>query len=138
MRGERPHPPVRAPSELIVILLAMGGLALLAEIVVPHYGSRPRQAKLTAASMDVSNLRDAIDAFKIDVGRYPTTAEGLDSLAEQPPGIQGWTHAYVGRIPTDPWGNPYVYRFSGSKRNAFDLFSCGPDGISGTADDVGR
>jgi general secretion pathway protein G len=86
--------------------------------------------------MDLSNLKVALDAFQIDNGRYPTTREGLRALIEAPPGLSTWTHAYIDKLPIDRWGTPYMYRCPGKNGNDFDVFSCGPDGVPGTADDV--
>jgi len=98
-------------------------------------GGHPRP-QITAAATDVSNMKVALDMFKADVGRYPTAAEGLNVLVNRPAGVAGWQHPYLDKLPTDPWGEPYVYRCPGSKGKTFDLLSCGPDGVAGTADDI--
>jgi general secretion pathway protein G len=82
------------------------------------------------------NLRTAVMMFQIDVGRCPTTQEGLAALVENSANIQGWKGPYVTKLPVDPWGNAYVYRCPGKVNADFDLFSCGPDGLAGDADDV--
>ena len=128
-RGDRERP--RYPSLGAVILLLLG-LGLVVVIVAPQFTERTGEPKSIGAGTDVMNLKVALDAFQIDNGRYPTPAEGLNILVNPPNG----DHAYVDKVPIDPWGNPYVYRFPGSKGNAFDLFSVGPDGIPDTADDV--
>jgi general secretion pathway protein G len=130
-RGDRERP--RYPSLGAVILLLLG-LGLVVVIVAPQFTERTGEPKSIGAGTDVMNLKVAIDAFQIDNGRFPTAAEGLNILVNPPNG----DHAYVDKVPIDPWGNPYVYRFPGSKGNAFDLFSSGPDGIPDTADDIGN
>jgi general secretion pathway protein G len=54
----------------------------------------------------------------------------------QPPGLTTWAHAYIDKVPIDPWNTPYIYRFPGTNGKPYDLFSCGPDGIPDTADDI--
>jgi general secretion pathway protein G len=121
---------------LIELLLVMVILAILAAVVVPKFTGRTEQARETAAKADLSNLKTSLGAFEIDTGRFPTTDEGLTALISPPADIQGWSRPYVDKIPVDPWGHPYVYRSPGSNNKDFDLFSTGPDGREGSADDV--
>jgi general secretion pathway protein G len=83
-------------------------------------------------------LSAALDAFEIDNGRYPSTEEGLDALTTKPAAnLTAWRGPYLKRLPKDPWGNPYVYRYPGEhNKNGVDLSSNGPDGRPDTADDV--
>jgi general secretion pathway protein G len=81
----------------------------------------------------------ALDAFEIDLSRYPTTAEGLKALVEKPASdASEWQQAYLKRdIPKDPWGNDYVYRYPGQyNENGYDLYSLGPDRKLGGDDDI--
>ena len=94
------------------------------------------EAKAICAESDLSTLRTALEAFEIDNGRFPSSREGLSALVTNPGNLPQW-HAYLGGISADPWGHPYVYSCPGSNPGQdFDLFSCGPDGKPGTADDV--
>jgi len=117
---------------LIELLLVMVILAILAAVVVPKFTGRALQAKITAAQTDVSNLKVALDAYEIDNGSYPTTEQGLAQLLNQ----SASGHAYVDKVPLDPFGNAYVYRCPGTNGKDFDLFSCGPDGVEGGGDDI--
>jgi general secretion pathway protein G len=96
-----------------------------------------RDARITAAGNDIVAIELALDTYETDVGAYPTSDQGLQALVEAPKGVPNWRGPYVKQIPVDPWGNPYVYVIPGKhNRRAFDLWSNGPDGIQGTADDV--
>ena len=121
---------------LIELLLVMVILVVLAAVVVPKFTSRSEQARFTAAKTDISNLETALDAFEVDCGRFPTGDEGLRVLVEQPGNVQNWRGPYIKRgVPSDPWNNPYVYRFPGAHNpSGYDLSSMGPDGREGNDD----
>jgi len=123
---------------LIEMLLVLAIVAALAALVVPRFTRRSEQAKETAAAADLANIEVALDAFEVDCGRYPTAEEGLRALLEQPADAAGWRGPYLKKgLPKDPWGNLYVYRFPGQHNvSSFDLYSCGPDGQDGSADDI--
>jgi general secretion pathway protein G len=97
-----------------------------------------RQARLAAARVELGRFPLPLDAFNIDTGRYPTDAEGLDALWQEPAGTRGWKGPYLQRgIPNDPWGHPYVYqRTVTNGKPSYRLLSLGPDGKRGTADDI--
>ncbi len=121
---------------LIELLLVLVILAVLAAVVVPKFTNRTEQARITAAKTDVSFLETQLDAFEIDNGRFPTSEEGMSALVTQPSGLQNWKGPYIKRgVPSDPWGNAYIYRFPGSNNaNSYDLSSLGPDGREGNDD----
>ncbi len=123
---------------LIELLLVLVILATLAAVVVPKFTKRSEQARITAARTDIANLEVALDAFEIDTGRYPTTEEGLGALLEQPTDVREWHGPYIKRgVPSDPWGNLYVYRAPGQHNTSgYDLHSFGPDGQDGGGDDI--
>lgn len=133
MKSQIPH---RSAFTLIELLLVMVILVVLAAVVVPRFTSRSEQARFTAAKTDISNLETALDAFEVDCGRFPTSDEGLRVLIEQPGNVQNWRGPYIKRgVPSDPWNNPYVYRFPGSHNaSGYDLSSNGPDGREGNDD----
>lgn len=112
--------------ELLVVLAILGFLAVIATPQVLKYLNH---AKVSAAHTQVESLSSALDLFKLDVGRYPTTQEGLAALVTQPAGLDGWNGPYVKKKASliDPWGHPYGYRVPG-EHGEFDLFSNGPDG----------
>lgn len=124
---------------LIELMLVMVILATMAAIVLPKLTGRSKQAKITAAKTQVSQLEVALDAFEIDLGRYPTTAEGPRALVQKPTSeADGWQQPYLKRdVPKDPWGNDYVYRYPGQyNEDGYDLYSLGPDGKLGGEDDI--
>jgi general secretion pathway protein G len=127
---------IRRGFTLIELLCVLVILAVLAGITLPKIVGRTEQAKETAAKTDISNTKTALDAFETDCSRYPTSDEGLQALVNKPGDLQGWTHAYLDKVPVDPWGHNYIYRCPGTNGTDFDLVSMGPDGVEGTADDL--
>ena len=114
--------------ELLVVMVIIG---LLAALVVPTYMGRERKARSQAARAQIELLGTALDTFRLDVGRYPTTQEGLEALRTQPSGLERWDGPYLKKeVPTDPWGKPYVYRSPG-EHGPYDLLSYGADGTPG-------
>jgi len=104
---------------------------------------RTQRASSDNARIRVSQLGQAVAAFEIDVGRLPTTDEGLSSLLRPPANVNGWRGPYLARggveALVDAWGRPYFYRAPGRHNpQEFDVGSAGPDGKEGTADDVGN
>lgn len=128
---------VRSAFTLIELLLVMVILVVLAAVVVPRFAGRSEQARVTAATTDVNNIDNAIEAFETDTGRYPSNDEGVGALVNAPPNVQNWHGPYIKKgVPVDPWGNAYVYRQPGTHNTSgFDLFSMGPDGREG-GDDI--
>jgi len=126
----------RGAFTLIELLLVLVILAVLAAVVVPKFTNRSEQARTTAAQTDISVIEGAIDQFEVDNGRFPTNDEGIGALVQAPGNVQSWRGPYIKRgIPTDPWGNPYVYRYPGTNNpSSYDLFSTGPDGREGNDD----
>lgn len=110
--------------ELLVVLAILGLLAAVATPMVLHYLD---SAKVSTAKTEVSNLSAGLDLFKYDVGRYPTTQEGLEALVSAPEGVENWNGPYIKKTTklSDPWGHPYNYRFPGTHGGEFDLFSYG-------------
>ncbi len=122
---------------LIELLLVMVILVVLAAVVVPKFANRSQQAKNTAAILQISNFKLSLDAFEVDNGKYPSTEEGLQSLASNTGNWQNWHGPYMENPPlNDPWNHPYIYRFPGTHGTSFDLLSAGEDGQEGTNDDI--
>ena len=118
--------------ELIVVLVILG---LLAAVVAPNVINKLSKGKGEIAKIQIKEFEGALQLFSLDMGRYPTTNEGLESLARNP-GIDGWKERYLAKdVPKDPWGRSYAYRGPGSHGD-YDLFSVGADGIEGNEDDV--
>jgi general secretion pathway protein G len=128
----------RGAFTLIELLLVMVIIAILATILVPRVANRVGQAKITKAQADLSVLKQALNAFNIDNGRFPTTAEGLGALIARPSAdLTHWEKTLdKDTVPMDPWEHPYIYRCPGSNGDDFDLLSAGPDGQEGTSDDI--
>lgn len=131
------HTKARSAFTLVELLLVLVILATLAAIVIPKFAGRSEQAKVTAAQSQISSLQMALDAFEVDNGFYPKSG-GLNLLLEQPSNCPNWKGPYLQKgIPTDPWGSPYIYEYPGKHhQNGYDLMSMGPDGRSGTDDDI--
>lgn len=116
--------------ELIVVILI---LAILAAAILPKVTGRQNDAKRSRAASDLANLSQAIQQFRLDVDRYPSTQEGLNGLRQQPSGASGWHGPYIQKdVPPDPWGQEYVYEYPGQNgKESFVLFSYGADGQPG-------
>ena len=120
--------------ELLVVLVI---LTLLAGLVGPRVLDQLGGAKAKTAGVQINDLQKALDIFKLDVGRYPTSEEGLDALAKQPGNVRGWNGPYLnGGVPSDPWNNPYRYASNGGKVEILSLGSDGAPGGEGEAADV--
>jgi general secretion pathway protein G len=119
---------------LIELLIVMVILGLLASIVVPKLFGHVDSAKVETTHTQISSLETALDAFRLDVGRYPTTEEGLNVIVSPPaddsPGASRWRGPYLRRTPRDGWGNPFQYRSPG-EHGDYDLWSYGPSGKEG-------
>jgi general secretion pathway protein G len=120
--------------ELIVVLVILG---LLAAVVGPRVVEKLSQGKAQVAKIQIKEIEGALQLFSFDVGRYPTTSEGLESLIRNPGNLEAWKSAYLNKteLPKDPWGKPYSYRCPGNHGD-YDLLSYGPDGTEGNEDDV--
>ena len=121
--------------ELLVVMVIIG---LLAGFVAPRYFSQVGKSRVKAASAQLDALDKALEQFRIDVGRLPSTEEGLAALNTAPPGITNWEGPYLKKaVPPDPWGHPYNYAQPGTHQNDFDLASYGRDGqVGGTGEDA--
>ena len=119
--------------EIMVVVVIMG---ILAALIVPRVLDRPDQARQVAAKQDIGGLMQALQLYRLDNGRYPTTSQGLKALTEKPEGARNW-RPYLDRLPNDPWGHPYQYLNPGVK-SEIDVFSFGadnkPGGEQGDAD----
>lgn len=119
--------------ELLVVMVIIG---LLAAYVAPRYFGQVGKSEVRSAQAQVAALRSALDTYRLDVGQYPTTEQGLKALLQRPPGSTRWSGPYMQKaIPPDPWGRPYQYRSPG-EHGDFDLFSFGRDGQVGGSDEA--
>jgi len=128
-RGERGFTLV----ELLVVLVI---LVLLASIIGPRVIGYLGSSRAKTAHIQIESLVTAMELFHIDVGRYPTSTEGLSALVKSPGNIAGWNGPYLakGDVPQDPWGRPYLYQ-AGQNGGSFQIRSLGADGKEGGADE---
>lgn len=115
--------------ELLVVLVILGLLAAVAgPQVMKHVGG----AKSSTAKLQIDEFGAALDMYKLEVGRYPNTQEGLQALSEAPSGATNWNGPYLKKktVPKDPWGNDYHFESPG-QHGAFDIFSYGADNREG-------
>jgi len=118
--------------ELMIVVVILG---LLATIIMPRILNRPEQARRMKAKVDIRSIESALALFKIDIGRFPTTSEGLEALVSNP-GIKGFdSDGYLDKVPSDPWGNKYIYISPGVHSRDYDLESYGKDGEDGGTED---
>src|SRR5512135_3021754 len=115
---------------LIELLVVMVILGLLAALVGPRLFGHVGAANQKAAKTQIEMLGQALDAFRLDVGRYPSTSEGLNALVTNP-GVEGWNGPYLKKgLPNDPWKKPYQYQAPG-EHGDYDIVSYGADGAPG-------
>jgi general secretion pathway protein G len=114
--------------ELLVVMIIIG---LLAALVGPRFIRQEEKAKIRAAKAQIELLGTALDTFRLDVGRYPTSEEGLEALRTKPGALERWDGPYLKKdLPQDPWGKGYVYKSPG-EHGPFDIVSYGADGTPG-------
>ena len=123
--------PIRGMT-LIEILVVLTLIAVVMGIVGGNYLQRGEQAKAKAAKIEIDQIGQTLDLFKLEVGRYPTSQEGLQALIAAPAGVNNWNGPYwkKGTLPKDPWGNEYKYASPG-QHGAYDITSLGADGKEG-------
>jgi len=127
---------MRRAFTLVELLVVIVIIALLSSLVAPKFFGKLDDAKVKTAYTQMQMLSTALDAFRLDVGRYPTTAEGLEILWVKESDLKDWNGAYLPKkVDEDSWKNPYVYKYPGSDKNDYDLFSYGADGKEGGSDD---
>jgi len=119
--------------ELMIVVVILG---LLATIIIPRILNRPEQARRMKAKVDIRSIESALALFKTDTGRFPTTSEGLEALVSNP-GVKGYnSDRYLDKVPSDSWGNKYIYISPGVHNNKdYDLESYGKDGEDGGTGD---
>jgi general secretion pathway protein G len=121
--------------ELLVVMVILGLLATLGSVQLMGYLDR---AKTQSAKLQIEELVTALELFKLDTGRYPSTSEGLPALVEPPAELAAWQGPYLRKtsILKDPWGRPFIYRTSGAEAE-IELVSLGADGSEGGDGDAG-
>ncbi len=114
--------------ELLVVVVIIG---MLAAYVAPRYFSQIGKSEAATAKAQMDALGKALDTYRLDTGRYPTTEQGLAALNVKPAGEEKWAGPYLKKdVPLDPWGRPYMYKTPGQGSD-YDLISLGKDGMTG-------
>ena len=114
--------------ELLVVLVI---LTLLAGLVGPRVMNLLGGAKSKTAALQIADLEKSLEIFKLDVGRFPTTDEGLNALVAKPASVNGWNGPYIkGGLPSDPWGKPYAFS-SPAANGGIEILTLGADGVAG-------
>lgn len=124
--------------EIMVVIVILG---ILASLVVPNLMGNKEQADRQKAVSDIVALENALDMYKLDNSRFPTTEQGLEALVTKPqsePEPRNYKEdGYIRRLPQDPWGNAYQLMSPG-EHGKIDVFSMGLDGEAGSDDDIGN
>ena len=129
VRSGRIYPAGFTLLELLVVMVIIG---LLAGFVAPRYFAQVGKSQVKTAKAQIDALEKAVEEFRLDLGRLPTSEEGLAALNTAPPNEPSWSGPYLKKqVPLDPWGHPYVYAAPGTHNNDFDLWSYGKDGQPG-------
>ena len=130
-RTHSPRTPQRGMTliEILVVLVLIG---IVLGIVGGNFIGRGEKAKADAAKIEIGQIGQALDLYKLEIGRYPSSSEGLQALVAAPAGASNWNGPYwkKAQIPKDPWGNEYRYTSPGQK-GAYDILSLGADGKEG-------
>jgi general secretion pathway protein G len=123
--------------EMLVVITIIG---LIMGLVGPRVLNYLSESKVKAATIQIQSFASSLDLFYLDLGRYPTTSEGLTALVQRPGGATGWNGPYLknNAVPNDPWGHPYKYNSPG-EHYPYEIISLGSDGQeggTGTAADI--
>jgi general secretion pathway protein G len=119
--------------ELLVVILIIG---LLTGIVGPRLMNQISRSEITTARAQIDALAKALQAYRIDTGRFPSSGQGLQALVQQPADEPRWRGPYLdGAVPEDPWGSAYQYRAPGLNGREYELQSYGKDRVAGGSGD---
>jgi general secretion pathway protein G len=122
----------QAGFTLIEMMVVMVIIGLLMALVGPRFIRQEEKARVRTARTQIELLGTALDTFRLDVGRYPTSQEGLAALRQRPFGVDRWDGPYLKKeVPADPWARPYFYRSPGEGGRPYDLLSYGADASPG-------
>lgn len=126
---------------LVEMLVVLTIISLILGLVGPRVLNYLGESRVKTAKLQIESFASALDLFYIDAGRYPSASEGLAALVQRPSDVDVWSGPYVkgGRVPNDPWGKPYQYRFPVDHTPPYEIMSLGSDGQEGgvgTAADI--
>jgi general secretion pathway protein G len=126
---------------LIELLVVLTIISLIVGLVGPRVLNYLGESRAKTAKLQIENFNSSLDLFYMDTGRYPTTAEGLGALVQRPSDVELWNGPYIkgSRVPSDPWGNNYIYRSPVNHMPPYEIISLGSDGHeggTGTAADI--
>jgi general secretion pathway protein G len=126
------HMQSTAGFTLIELLVVLSIIGLLAGLVGPQVMKHLGGSRTKAALVQIQDLSAALDMYKLDVGRYPTSEQGLSALVEKPADVKRWNGPYLRKntLPKDPWSQEYAYKHPGDHGD-FDIYSLGADGSEG-------
>jgi len=116
--------------ELLAVLVILG---ILAGVFAPKFLGQAESAKRKAAKLEIDQIGQSLDLYKLEMGKYPTSQEGLAALVTAPSGTTNWNGPYLKKttVPKDPWGNEYKYTSPGDQNRPYDIVSLGGDGKEG-------
>jgi len=127
----------RSAFTLVELLVVIVIIALLSSLVAPKLFGKLDSAKVKTAYTQMQMLSQALDSFRLDVGKYPTTEQGLKILWVKNSDLKNWDGPYLPKpVEKDPWGNPYHYKYPGKDGNDYSLYSLGSDGKEGGTKDA--
>ena len=123
----------KAGFTLVELLVVLVILMVIGTIAVQNFGGEEDKAKVKATKASFTSLENALERFKLDVGRYPTEEEGLTALCEAPEGVEDWAGKYLtkSRSLRDAWDHDYVYKIPGPDSEPYEIISLGADGAEG-------
>lgn len=130
------HPARQAGFTLVELLVVLVILVLLASLVGPRVVGYLGSSRVKAAKVQIEGLSSALELYRLDTGRYPSSEEGLKALVQAPAGVETWKGPYLTKkeVPSDPWNRPYNYRSPG-QHGPFEIFSLGADNqVGGTGE----
>jgi general secretion pathway protein G len=129
----------RAGFTLVEMLVVLAIISSIVGLVGPRVLNYLSESKVKTAQIQMENLASALDLFYLDAGRYPSTEEGLNALAQRPAGVASWSGPYLKTtsVPKDPWGHAYLYRAPGQS-GPYDIGSLGPEGREGGPGAISR
>jgi general secretion pathway protein G len=133
-----PRRRAEAGFTLLELLVVIAILGLLIGLVAPAALRQLGGARISVAKQSVERIGSTLDMYKLDVGGYPSTEQGLAALVEAPTGVAAWNGPYIkGAVPVDPWNHPYTYRNPSSRTgHDYDLCSAGPSGNPSGSDSI--